>query len=149
MASDGAGAPDTSAAAASNGSALDCLVDPAGLTAMFTCSPAALKEMRSSSEAYEVDFIFSSIWPMRARLLPCLLSPPETGSQEVEEVLPPSPAVSFASRACASSTCCFAWFISMVMSDDCELLSGVGDVTHGTPNTFFATHECALPLMER
>eukprot|EP00964_Phaeocystis_antarctica_P047046 scaffold27211_cov63-Phaeocystis_antarctica.AAC.2 len=106
--------------------------------------------MRSSRDAYEVDFIFSSIWPMR--LLPCLLSsrPPATGLQEVEEVLPPPSAARFASRACAASTSCLAWCISMVTSDDRELLSGgAGDVTHGTPNIFFATHECALPLIER
>ena len=117
---------------------------------MFTCSPAALKEMRSSSDAYEFDFIFSIIWPMR--LLPCLLSsrPPGTEAQEVEEVLPSPPAARFASRACAASTCCFAWCISTMTSDDSELLSGAGeDVTHGRPNIFFATHECALPLMER
>ena len=61
MASDGVDASDTAVSSASDGSALDCLVEPAGLTAMFTCSPAALKEMRSSSDAYEFDFIFSII----------------------------------------------------------------------------------------
>ena len=59
-------------------------------------------------------------------------------------------ALALALAGAAASTCCFAWCISTMTSDDRELLSGAGeDVTHGKPNIFFATHECALPLMER
>ena len=120
---------------------------------MFTSSPATLRERRSSRDAYEFDLvaILSSIWPIRLpRLLLCLLSI-GGGLHEVDEVLPSPPSARLVSRARAraASNCCFALGISTVTSDDRELLSGEGDVTHGAPNTFLATHECALPQMER
>ena len=70
---------------------------------------------------------------------------------EVDEVLPSPPSARLVSRARAraASNCCVALGISTVTFDDRELLSGVGDVTHGAPSTLLATHECALPLMER
>ena len=138
-------------------SALDWLLEPAlepaGLTETFTSSPATLRERRSSRDAYEFDLvvILSSIWPMRLpRLLLCLLSI-GGGLHEVDEVLssPPSARLVSRARARAASNCCFALGISTVTSDDRELLSGEGDVTHGAPNTFLTTHECALPQMER
>ena len=136
-------------------SALDWLLEPAlepaGLTETFTSSPATLRERRSSRDAYEFDLvaILSSIWPIRLpRLLLCLLSI-GGGLHEVDELLPSPPSARLVSRARAASNCCFALGISTVTSDDRELLSGEGDVTHGAPNTFLTTNECALPQMER
>ena len=147
----------TASAPPTDRSALDWLLEPAlepaGLTETFTSSPATLRERRSSRDAYEFDLvaILSSIWPIRLpRLLLCLLSI-GGGLHEVDEVLPSPPSARLVSRARAraASNCCFALGISTVTSDDRELLSGEGDVTHGAPNTFLTTHECALPQMER